>query len=292
MEIIRVTPRGYCQGVVRAIEIVKKTAKENPNTKITMLGMIVHNKFVVEACNKLGVHSLYNPCVSRLALLDEIDEGIVIFTAHGVSDEVYQKAKDKGLQIVDATCVDVKKTHDLVKQHIKVGDVIYIGKHNHPESEGTCGISNRIHLVTNIEEVQKLPNLTNVLITNQTTLSMLDIKPIIDACFKRFPQASLNSEICNATTIRQKAVLNLKEIDVLFVVGDPHSNNSNQLRNIGLDAGIKECYLIEQASDIQEEMIVGKNRIAVTSGSSTPTFLTNEVINYLEDYAKTHQDYK
>ena len=136
MEIIKVVPRGYCQGVVRAIQTAEKTARENSGQPIHMLGMIVHNRFVVEACEKLGIHCLEARGKTRLELLDEIDHGTVIFTAHGVSDAVYEKAAAKGLHIVDATCPDVRKTHDLIRDHVAHGDVLYIGKKNHPEAEG------------------------------------------------------------------------------------------------------------------------------------------------------------
>lgn len=287
MEIISVNPRGYCLGVIGAIELAKKTIKENPHTTISMLGMIVHNRYVVDYFTRQGVICLDDSKKTRLELLDEIDEGIVIITAHGASDAVFQKAKEKGLTIIDATCPDVKVTHQIVREHVSSGDVIYIGKKNHAESEGTVGISNRIHLVSSIEDVHALPPLENVLITNQTTLSIVDIKPIIEECLKKYPNANVTEEICKATRIRQEAITKLEDIDVLFVVGDPHSNNSNQLCTIGKSHGIQESYLIEGAWQIKEEMIQNKNRIAVTSGSSTPTLLTNSVIKYLEEYANT-----
>lgn len=286
MEIISVIPRGYCQGVVRAIQIARKTAQDNPNKKVTMLGMIVHNQYVVDACKEIGINFVEDPSKTRSELLDEINEGIVIFTAHGISDDVKQKAISKGLEVVDASCLDVIRTHDLVKEHVSDGsDVIYIGKKNHPESEGTVGLSQHVHLVTCVDDVDSLTNLNNVLITNQTTLSILDIQKIIDACLKKYPNAIVSQEICNATRIRQEAVMNLKEADVLIVVGDARSNNSNQLKQIALSSGIKEAYLIDSVSDLKEEMVKNKNRIAVTSGSSTPNELTQQVIQFLKEYS-------
>ncbi len=287
MEIISVIPRGYCQGVVRAIQIAKQAVKDYPNQKITMLGMIVHNQFVVDACKEQGITFIEDPTKSRLELLDEIAEGVVIFTAHGVSDAVKEKAKQKGLITIDATCKDVEKTHTLVKQHVQVGDVIYIGKRNHPESEGTTQLSHRIHLVTNVEDVAKLPALQNILITNQTTLSLRETQTIIDACLAKFPEATVADEICNATRIRQEAVMKLENIDLLIVVGDPRSNNSKQLAETGKQSGIPEALLITSIEDIQEASIQNKNRIAITSGSSTPNALTKQVIDTLQQYAET-----
>ncbi len=287
MEIIKVVPRGYCQGVVRAIQIARKTAEAYPDQPICMLGMIVHNRFVVEECEKLGIRCLEAPGVTRLQLLDQIDSGIVIFTAHGVSDAVYQKAEQKGLTIVDATCPDVEKTHRLIRDHSLTGDVLYIGKKNHPEAEGAVGISSRVHLIHKASDLDNLGPLEHVLITNQTTLSMLDTELLIKECLKHYPDAVVSPEICSATTMRQKAVMALENTDLLIVVGDPHSNNSNQLREIGKKAGIPACLLVETAADLREDQIQGRNRIAVTSGSSTPTALTDAVIRTIEHYAET-----
>ena len=285
MEVINVVPHGYCQGVIRAIQTAVKTANEHPDEKITMLGMIVHNQYVVRECEKLGIGFVEDPKKTREELLDLIDEGIVIFTAHGISDKVREKAEAKGLTVVDASCPDVIRTHTLVREHVKTGDVIYIGKKNHPESEGTVSLSDRIHLITKAEDVNELDGLENVLITCQTTLSLNDTAEIISACLKKYPDAKVAEEICSATRMRQEAVMKLKDTDCLIVVGDPRSNNSNQLRAIAFDAGIKEAYLIGSVLDLKEEMVKNKNRIAVTSGSSTPNSLTAQVIDYLRSYA-------
>ncbi len=287
MEIISVIPRGYCAGVVRAIRIARETAEKYPDTPVTMLGMIVHNRYVVEACSALGIRFVEDPMKSRLQLLDEITEGVVIFTAHGVSDAVRRKAEDKGLIVVDATCNDVLKTHELVRNHASHGDVIYIGRHHHPESEGTVSLSSRVHLVTCIEEAEQLPPLEHVLITCQTTLSLTDTAKIIDVCKSRYPDSVVAEEICAATRVRQEAVMRLENTDLLIVVGDKRSNNSGQLRAIGLSAGIPRALLIDSEEDLREEDIAGCERIAVTSGSSTPNVLTAGVITALKHYAET-----
>lgn len=286
MEIIPVVPRGYCQGVIRAIQIAKKTALQYPDIPKTMLGMIVHNRFVVEECTKMGIQCVDDPKKTRLELLDMIPEGVVIITAHGVSDAVYKKIEEKGLILVDATCPDVKRTHDLVRKHTKHGGhVLYIGQKNHPEAEGTIGISPNIHLITSFQDVDLLPDLENVLITCQTTLNMNESKYLIQKCMERFPLAKLAHEICNATRIRQEAVYYLEGIDLLFVVGDPHSNNTNQLCKIGRTALIPNIYRIESAKDIKEEMLLNAKKVAVTSGSSTPNEITKKVIETLQNYA-------
>lgn len=287
MEIKAVTPRGYCKGVVKAIDIAKKTKLSNPDKKVTMLGMIVHNKYVVEACEKMGIICLDGKGKTRLELLDEVDEGIVIFTAHGVSDEVVKKATEKGLEIVNATCVDVIRTHEIVKSQIDKGDVIYIGKKTHPETEGVIALSEKVHLVTSIDDINNLKDLKNVLITNQTTMSLLDIKYLIEKCTEKYPDALVYEEICNATRVRQEAIQKLIDIDCLLVVGDTHSNNSNQLKNIALKSGVKNAYLIESANDITLKMIKDAKKVAVTSGASTPTYLTMQVLSTLENFKDT-----
>ena len=288
MEIISVIPRGYCQGVIRAIQTARRTAQENHGVPITMLGMIVHNQYVVDACTKAGIRFVEDPNKTREELLDEIEEGIVIFTAHGISPQVRKKAVQKGLRVVDASCPDVIRTHEIVMAAVNADrDVLYIGKKGHPESEGTVGLSQRVHLITCCEDVKKYLHLKNVFITTQTTLSLLDTKKIIDACLEVYPDAEVAQEICNATTIRQEAVMKLENVDLLIVVGDPRSNNSNQLKKIGMDAGIPECLLIESAQSLKESDVMKKNRIAVTSGSSTPNELTSQVISLLQNYAET-----
>ena len=269
MEIISVTPRGYCQGVVRAIRIAQDTAASYPDTPITMLGRFVED-----------------PEKTREELLDQIDEGIVIFTAHGVSDSVREKAERKGLRTVDASCPDVLRTHDLVRSHARNRDIIFIGKKNHPESEGTVSLSPRVHLVTDLSDITSLPDLKAPLIMTQTTLSIHDIGTMIDACRKRFADAEVMSEVCNATRMRQEAVMSLKDTDLLIVVGDPRSNNSLQLKRIGQSCGIPECLLIGSVMDLKEDILKNKNRIAVTSGSSTPNTITSQVIAFLKKYAE------
>jgi 4-hydroxy-3-methylbut-2-enyl diphosphate reductase len=191
------------------------------------------------------------------------------------------------LTVIDATCPDVIRTHELVRAHCEDhGDVLYIGKQGHPEAEGTVSLSDRVHLITSCADIEKLNHLNNVLITNQTTLSLLDCRQIIDACLKKYPQAETASEICQATRIRQEAVMHLKDIDLLIVVGDARSNNSHQLKEIGLKSGIPEAVLIDSVHDLTEDMIKEKDRIAVTSGSSTPNELTKQVIDYLQEYAR------
>lgn len=291
MEILPVIPRGYCKGVVRAIEIAKKCAQDYPDQKITVLGMIVHNQHIVDALKKLNIHTVEDKTKTRIELLDEIDTGVIIFTAHGISEQAKQKAQDKGLICVDASCTDVIETQNIVKAKIKDGyKVLYIGKKNHPEAEAVLSISNQVYLVTSIDDL-KIELDQKIFVTNQTTMSILEIEEIISEITKRWPEAEIMREICNATSIRQKAVLDLKDknIDCLIVVGDPHSNNTTKLKVLGSECGIQNVLMIESIFDLKEEQIASHQRIAITSGASTPTALTNQVIETLRHYASTQQ---
>ncbi len=284
MPIKRVVPSGYCQGVVAAIKKVKETVENNPNTKIYVLGAIVHNEYILKAFDQLVVITLSSKTKTKLELLDEIEEGIVIFTAHGISDEVKNKAINKGLQVVDASCKYVLKNKALIEQFIEEGySVIYIGKENHPESEAAISISDKVYLVTDETSLNNLNlNTDKIIVTNQTTMSIKEISSLIDSIKTKFPTALVFDEICSATRRRQEAVLALKDTDILIVVGDPSSNNTAQLANVGKLIGIKEVYKVETANDLDQYQINTNKNISVTAGASTPKCLSDNVINYLE----------
>lgn len=287
MEVIKISPRGYCYGVVDAMVLAVKTAQNFDLPRpIHILGMIVHNSHVVDSFEQQGIKTLDGE--DRLALLDQIDEGTVIFTAHGVSPEVRKKAREKGLTVVDATCPDVTKTHDLIREKIAEGyHVIYIGKKGHPEPEGAVGIApDKVHLVQTIEEVEALdlPH-ARLIVTNQTTMSQWDVKHLMDAIVNRYPKVEVHNEICLATQVRQEAVAEQAgEADLCIVVGDPRSNNSNRLAQVAEEIAGVPSHRIADLSELQLDWLKGKKKVAVTSGASTPTPLTKEVIQFLEQY--------
>jgi 4-hydroxy-3-methylbut-2-enyl diphosphate reductase len=287
MDVLKITPRGYCYGVVDAMGLAMQTAKNlNLPRPVYILGMIVHNSHVTDYFEKEGIVTLEGP--NRLEILETIEKGTVIFTAHGVSPEVRKRARDKGLTVVDATCPDVTKTHDLIKEKTAEGyHIIYIGKKGHPEPEGAIGVApDRVHLIERIEEIEllDLPE-DKITITNQTTMSQWDIKHIMNGLLERFPRAEIHNEICLATQVRQEAVAEqAMEADLVIVVGDPRSNNSNRLAQVSEEiAGVK-AYRISDVSELQLEWLRSVRRVGVTSGASTPTPITKEVINYLEQY--------
>ncbi|WP_068773349.1 4-hydroxy-3-methylbut-2-enyl diphosphate reductase [Paenibacillus sp. FJAT-26967] len=289
MKVVKISPRGYCYGVVDAMALAMQTAKNLDLPRpIYILGMIVHNAHVTSFFEEEGVITLDGP--NRLEILDQVTTGTVIFTAHGVSPEVRRIAREKGLTVVDATCPDVTKTHDLIREKTAEGyEIIYIGKKHHPEPEGAIGIApDRVHLIETLEDADVLElalQNSRVLITNQTTMSQWDIKHIMKKLLERFPKAEIHNEICLATQVRQEAVAEqAKEVDLVIVVGDPKSNNSNRLAQVSEDiAGVK-AYRISDVSEISRDWLMTVRNVGVTSGASTPTPITKEAIAYLEQF--------
>jgi len=288
MEVVKISPRGYCYGVVDAMTLAMKTARNLDLPRpIYILGMIVHNAHVTEAFEREGIITLDGP--NRLEILEKVDKGTVIFTAHGVSPEVRARAAAKGLTVVDATCPDVAKTHDLIRRKAAGGyRIIYIGKKGHPEPEGAVGVApDRVHLIETADEVGKLefPPGVRVLVTNQTTMSQWDIRHIVQKVTEKFPHAEVYNEICLATQLRQEAVAEqAPQADLVIVVGDPRSNNSNRLAQVAEEiAGVK-AYRVADVTEIRPEWLLPVRKVAVTSGASTPTPVTKEVIDYLERF--------
>jgi 4-hydroxy-3-methylbut-2-enyl diphosphate reductase len=284
VDVLKITPRGYCHGVVEAIRAAKQTAKARPGEKIRMLGYLVHNVHVTDELQQNGIELVDRD--NRLEGLEQIDGGTVIFTAHGVAPAVKQRAQERGLNLVDATCSDVVVTHDLVKDLVERGyDVVYIGRRGHPEPEGVVGEApGRVHLVQDPEDVDslKLDN-EKIAVTCQTTLSIWDTAAMIKRVRERFPDAEAYNEICRATQDRQEAAVEAaKECDLVIVVGSERSSNSKRLVQVVQELARKPAYLVDTVADIKPEWLEGKGRVGVTSGASTPTQLTRQVIEYLE----------
>ncbi|MCC3381695.1 4-hydroxy-3-methylbut-2-enyl diphosphate reductase [Paenibacillus farraposensis] len=293
MEVLRISPRGYCYGVVDAMVLARQAAKNLDLPRpIYILGMIVHNSHVTHSFEEEGIITLDGP--NRMEILSQVESGTVIFTAHGVSPEVRKLARDKGLTTVDATCPDVTKTHDLIREKSAEGyEIIYIGKKGHPEPEGAIGIApDHVHLIEKEEEIDTLalPE-GKILITNQTTMSQWDIKHIMKKLLEKFPGAEIHNEICLATQVRQEAVAEQAgQADLVIVVGDPRSNNSNRLAQVSHEVAGTKAYRISDVTELKREWLEGITKVAVTSGASTPTLITKEVITYLEQYDPANPD--
>lgn len=293
MQVYPIIPRGYCKGVVRAIKIAKQCHQQYPNQPIYILGMIVHNQYIVNALADLGIKTVDFPGKTRIELLDEIDHGVVLITAHGAGEDVFKKAQEKGLVIVDATCEDVTKTHTLIKEQLSLGkEILYIGKKGHPEAEGTLAINpDKIHLIQNKADIDCFKNSdVSYVITNQTTMSLWDIYDLCEYAIANLQDVEIQKETCQATKIRQEAIANVKEeVDLVVIVGDPHSNNTTRLAMIAKEKAHKEVIMIESLQDLDLSLLKGKKCVAVSSGASTPTYLTEQVINFLKAYNGQNQ---
>ena len=285
MHVIRVTPRGYCYGVVDAIQLARRVASDPAAPKpIYVLGQIVHNRHAVEGLERYGIVNLDGE--DRAALLEQVTTGTVIFTAHGVSPAVKERARQRGLHCVDATCPDVTRTHELVKTLVSQGyQIIYVGKKGHPEPEGVMGEApGNVHLVTDEDDVAGLTvSGARVAITTQTTLSTWDTAQLIKRILERYPHAEVYNEICLATQQRQEAAVNQSQTaDLVIVVGDARSNNSNRLVQVVEELAGKPAYMVDSVDDVDPRWLEGKTTVAVTAGSSTPSEITRAVIQHLE----------
>ena len=218
--------------------------------------------------------------------LDQVREGTVIFTAHGVSPQVKQRALELGLNPIDATCSDVVRTHELVADLANKGyQVVYIGRKGHPEPEGVMGEApGKVHLVQDPEDIDALHlNGDRIAVTCQTTLSVWDTEDLIGRVKARYPNAEVHNEICRATQERQEAAVEAAEhVDLVIVVGSPRSSNSLRLVEVVKKLGHKPAYLVDNLEDLDLAWFKGASKVGVTSGASTPTQLTRRVIEYLE----------
>lgn len=285
MKVLGVVPRGYCKGVVRAINIAKQHA--NSDVPVSILGMIVHNQYIVNALEDLGINSVDSKGKTRLELLDEIDQGKVIITAHGAGQDVFDKAREKGLEVIDASCLDVIKTHNLIKEKLKAGfDILYIGKTGHPEAEGAISIDQeRVHLITSKKDIEQVDPNRKYVMTNQTTMSLYDVYDLCEYAKKILPDVEIEKETCTATKIRQEAIRNIDEdVDIIIIVGDPHSNNTQKLAAIARNSHHCDVYMVESIDELDTNWLKNKQYAAVSSGASTPTYLTNQIIAYLKQF--------
>ncbi len=285
MQILLANPRGFCAGVDRAIEIVERALERLP-APIYVRHEVVHNRFVVDRLRQKGAIFVEE--------LDEVPQGAtVIFSAHGVSQEVRRRAEERRLTVFDATCPLVTKVHIEVARYAREArEVVLIGHAGHPEVEGTMGqfdtsYGGSIYLVETPQDVDKLAirNPAHMAYVTQTTLSMDDTAKVIDALRARFPQilGPRKDDICYATQNRQDAVKELStRCDVLLVVGSRNSSNSNRLREIADQRGIPG-YLIDGPGDIQSEWLKDKQRIGVTAGASAPEILVQQVVARLKE---------
>lgn len=285
MKLLLSKPRGFCAGVERAIDTVKR-ALDLWGPPIYVKHEIVHNRHVVEELKQRGAIFIEN-------LADVPVGSRVIYSAHGIPPWVREEAKQRKLIEIDATCGLVTKVHSAAKRFAEKGyHVILIGHRKHVETIGTAGEApESTTIVETVEDVLRLsfgPEDRLVYLT-QTTLSLDDVKDIAEALLNRFPQIETlpSSSICYATTNRQMALREVaKDADLVLVVGDPKSSNSNRLREVAERRGIR-AFLINGQNEIQAEWLIGVQVIAMTAGASTPEPIVQECIHRLKDFGAT-----
>ena len=285
MQIRLANTRGFCAGVDRAIEIVRKVLEQN-GSPVYVKHEVVHNKTVVNELKGLGA-----------VFVEEIEDvptgEIVIYSAHGVSKVVQKDSEEKHLEVYDATCPLVSKVHAEVIKYSKLGyECILIGHQSHPEVEGTMGqfddsFGGSIYLVESVEDVRKLKinDPTSLAYVTQTTLSIDDTQTIMDSLKRRFPDihGPKTNDICYATQNRQDSVKQLAlECDIVLVIGSINSSNSNRLKEIAERSGV-ESYLIDSSEDLDHKWLEGKTEVGITSGASAPEHLVKELVSLLQD---------
>ena len=281
MKIILATPRGFCAGVERAIDIVER-ALEIYGPPVYVRHEIVHNQHVVESLRDKGA-----------VFVDEVDEvpegAITVFSAHGVSQAVEDAAVRRHLPVIDATCPLVAKVHKEGQRYARDGrELILIGHEGHPEVEGTIGrVEGKVHLVSTVENVAnlKIVDSSKVSYVTQTTLSVDDTRDVIEALKDRFPEIVGPDvrDICYATQNRQQAIRDLSQaVDMILVIGSQNSSNSNRLREIGLENDVP-TYLIDDHTCIDQQWFDGVETVGITAGASAPESLVQDLIERLRE---------
>ncbi len=281
-EILLAQPRGFCAGVDRAINIVNE-ALSRFGAPIYVRHEIVHNKYVVDELRAKGA-----------IFVDEIDEiprgAIVIYSAHGVSQQVRQDAAERGLQVYDATCPLVTKVHVEVVKLCKDGFTVFmIGHAGHPEVEGTMGqVDSGIVLIENLTDVEKLNFSADerLAFVTQTTLSVDETKEIVNALTKKFPKIiqPKKQDICYATQNRQDAVKFMApQVQLVIVVGSKASSNSNRLRELAEKLGVP-AYMVDAPDQLRPEWFEGKKRVGLTAGASAPESLAQAIVARIQEF--------
>ncbi len=279
MEIIKINPQGFCKGVINAIYTLNKSLKDNNySTPLYMLGGIVHNKHIINAYINKGIK------IIKFEDIDNINEGTILITAHGLSNAKKEYIISKGLKIIDTTCMEVKKIQDVINEKEKEGfDVIYYGSSSHPECKAILEDHKNIHLIENYKDIENL-NIknNNIMFTSQTTSSSFEISKIEKVLEFKYPQLIKISDICNATKYRQQALIEkAKECDLVLIIGDKLSNNTKMLVNLANK--YTKAIQIENHDELDNINLKGVKKLGITAGASTPNILVDEIIKKIND---------
>ncbi|MYC38766.1 MAG: 4-hydroxy-3-methylbut-2-enyl diphosphate reductase [Chloroflexi bacterium] len=275
MEVLLSSPRGFCAGVVRAIDVVDVCLRRY-GPPVYVKHQIVHNPYVVNDLESRGAITVEE--------VDEVPEGsLVVFSAHGSPPEDFEKAQARNLRVIDAVCPLVTRVHNEAKKYSREGRrVLLVGHRGHQEVRGTMGQVDMTLVDDNApEELPKWGDDEEIAVLTQTTLSVRDTAHAIESIQERFPQAVVRNDICYATTNRQEAVTKMAgNVDLLLVIGAQNSSNCNRLREVAAAQGVP-AYLINGPEEIEPEWLRGKEKVGITSGASTPEVLVESVIEAL-----------
>lgn len=284
MEVALIKPQGYCAGVMQAIKLAVEAKEYNPNRNVFVLGMLVHNKIVIDELSRHGIKTLEGD--NEINLINSLSEGdVIIFSAHGHDPKLDELAKSKGLIIYDATCPKVANNMNRIREEIKANhQVIYIGQNGHRETIAALSLSNNVSLYdTKLLINYQLITDKSPYVINQTTLNFIALEDIHNDIKKHIPGARIANEICAATRLRQEAILNIdKDTDLILIVGDQKSSNSKKLYDLAKEHYINSnVYLVRDLDDVKKLDLANKKKAAISSGASTPLFLVEEIHEYL-----------
>lgn len=284
MKVSLIKPQGFCSGVTKAISIARKAKEENPNKPIYILGMLAHNKTLIDDLAKEGFITLSD--ADEIDSINKLRSGdVLVFTAHGHDLKVEDYARKQGLIIYDATCFKVKDNLEKIRKEIDAGhQVIYIGQKGHKEAKAALAVSEKVSL----NDTKLLINYylitdDNPYVINQTTLNFYELSGYHKDILKHIPGARIEQEICAATRLRQEAVTKIdKDTDLIVVVGSKNSSNSNKLYDIAKANFINSTiYMVNDLNELSSLDLQGKKKAAVVSGASTPKYIVDDIYNYL-----------
>ena len=283
MNVALIKPQGFCSGVTRAVKMVQKAKEEHPDKKIYILGMLAHNQSLIDSLTRDGFITLEGEEVSEINKLQEGD--VLVFTAHGHDEKLDALAKKKGLITYDATCFKVQDNLNKIKKEIEAShQVIYIGQSGHKEANAALSVSKNVSLYdTKLLINYQLITDKSPFVLNQTTLNFYELEKYHKDILSHFPGARIMNEICNATRLRQEAILKIeKDTDLIVIVGHHKSSNSNKLYDIA-KANYPDSLvlMVNDLEDLKKHDLTGKRKAAVGSGASTPQYIVDEIYNYL-----------
>ena len=283
MKVALIKPQGFCSGVTRAVKLALKAKEDYPNKNIYILGMLAHNQTLIDDLNEKGFKTLEGNDEENISKLNKGD--VLIFTAHGHDAKLDELAESKGLITYDATCFKVQDNLNKIKREIENNhQVIYIGQNGHKEANAALSVSNNVSLYdTKLLINYQFITDKSPFVINQTTLNFYELSKYHEDILKHFPEARIENEICNATRLRQEAILKIEEdTDLIVIVGHSKSSNSNKLFEIA-----KKHYknaLVVMVNNLEELKAIdvkGKKKAALGSGASTPQYVVDEIYNYL-----------